>query len=447
MGDLLSIGASGVRAYQTALTAVGENIANTGTDGYSRRSVGLREVTTSGGVTSSKLSAGAGVTVTGIARATDTYASAAVRSATADLKRTESGEVWLNRIQDVMTGDEVSSRLTGFFTASRALAADPTSTALRTTMLEAANSAAFAFTATDKAFDSTQADFDSQAREAAQGLSSLALSLTKVNDGLTRTQSGTSASAQLADQRDQLLSQMSELSDINVTTDELGRATVRMGDRSGPVLAAPDALGAVSYARKSGGGVSFTVVSQGQATEVVPAGGTLGGMLDGAERIAAMRDSFNSVAKDFTEAVNKVQTLGQDAKGVTGTNIFVLTAGTATMTVAFTDASKIAAAGAGQGPRNTDNLNALEAARNSGRFEGRITQVITENASTLKQRQTIGDAQTAIRDGANAALTSATGVTLDNEAVSLMRFQQAYSASSRVIQVARETFNSILEIR
>ncbi|MCT8001146.1 flagellar hook-associated protein FlgK [Sphingomonas sanguinis] len=447
MGDLLSIGASGVRAYQTALTAVGENIANTGTDGYSRRSAGLSEVASAGGLTANRLSGGAGVTVTGIVRASDAYASATVRSATSDLKRTEAGGVWLSRIQDVMTGDEVSSRLTSFFTASRALAADPTSSALRTTMLEAANSAAFAFTATDKAFDSMQADFDGQARDAARGLSSLALSLTKVNDGLSRTQAGTSAAAQLADQRDQLLSQMSALSDISVTTDELGRATVRMGDRAGPVLASPDSLGSVSYSRKSGGGISFTVVSLGKATEVVPAGGTLGGLVDGAERIATMRDSFNAVAKDFTDTVNAIQRQGQDADGATGTAMFSLTSGTASMTVALTDASKIAAAGVGQGPRNTDNLSALESARNSGQFETRVTQIITENASALKQRQTIADAQTAIRDGANAALTGATGVTLDDEAVSLMRFQQAYSASSRVIQVARETLQSILEIR
>ena len=76
-----------------------------------------------------------------------------------------------------------------------------------------------------------------------------------------------------------------------------------------------------------------------------------------------------------------------------------------------------------------------------------MTNIITENASTLKQRQTIADAQSAISDGAKAALTGATGVTLDSEAVSLMRFQQAYSATSRVIQVARDTFQSILEIR
>ncbi|MET5020233.1 flagellar basal body rod C-terminal domain-containing protein, partial [Burkholderia pseudomallei] len=59
----------------------------------------------------------------------------------------------------------------------------------------------------------------------------------------------------------------------------------------------------------------------------------------------------------------------------------------------------------------------------------------------------VAEAQTAISDGAKATLSGASGVTLDSEAVTLMRFQQAYSASSRVIQMARETFQTILEIR
>ena len=37
MSDLLSIGSTGVRAYQTALNVVGENIANATTQGYVRR--------------------------------------------------------------------------------------------------------------------------------------------------------------------------------------------------------------------------------------------------------------------------------------------------------------------------------------------------------------------------------------------------------------------------
>ena len=49
MSDLLSIGASGVRAYQTALSTVSENIANTGNAGYTRRTTALSEVSSVNG--------------------------------------------------------------------------------------------------------------------------------------------------------------------------------------------------------------------------------------------------------------------------------------------------------------------------------------------------------------------------------------------------------------
>jgi flagellar hook-associated protein 1 FlgK len=38
------------------------------------------------------------------------------------------------------------------------------------------------------------------------------------------------------------------------------------------------------------------------------------------------------------------------------------------------------------------------------------------------------------------------GVDLDQEAADLLRFQQAYAGSARVIQTARETLESILNI-
>lgn len=447
MSDLLSIGASGVRAYQTALTAVGENIANVGTEGYSRRTVTMQEISPAAGLAANKVSAGSGVMVLGIARATDTYASAAVRSATADLSRTQTGATWLGRIESAMTGDQVQTRLTAFFTAARTLAAEPTSSALRATMLESARSTATAFSATDSAFDQINADFDGQARQAAHDLSSLATSLVRVNDGLSRTQPGTAAAAQLSDQRDQILTQMSGLADITSTTDELGRATVRLGDRSGPTLAATDTTGSVTYQRGADGSVSFHVALQGEIKDFIPSGGAMAGMLDGAERINATRGAFNQVAKSFVDTVNGLQAVGQDVNGQTGTPMFALTAGTAQMSLAITDGSQIAAARGNQGSRNADNLAALESARNSVGFETKLTQIVTDNATTLKQRQTVADAQTAISDGAKAALSGASGVTLDSEAVTLMRFQQAYSASSRVIQAARETFQSILELR
>ena len=44
MSDLLSVGASGLRAYGRALSNVGDNIANAQTPGYARRTARLEEL-------------------------------------------------------------------------------------------------------------------------------------------------------------------------------------------------------------------------------------------------------------------------------------------------------------------------------------------------------------------------------------------------------------------
>jgi flagellar hook-associated protein 1 FlgK len=53
-------------------------------------------------------------------------------------------------------------------------------------------------------------------------------------------------------------------------------------------------------------------------------------------------------------------------------------------------------------------------------------------------------AATTRADAAAAARDSVSEVNLDNEAADLLRFQQAYSAAARTIQVARETMQTLL---
>jgi flagellar hook-associated protein 1 FlgK len=76
-----------------------------------------------------------------------------------------------------------------------------------------------------------------------------------------------------------------------------------------------------------------------------------------------------------------------------------------------------------------------------------MDHIVNANAANLESRKTLADAKLAIRDGAVAARDAVSGVNLDHEATELLRFQQAFSASSRVIQVARDIFQSILDIR
>ncbi|MBI0475957.1 flagellar hook-associated protein FlgK [Sphingomonas sp. MA1305] len=448
MSDLLAIGASGVRAYQTALATVGENIANVGTTGYTRRAVQVAEVPGGSGSVN-QYGAGNGVTLTGIARSSDTYSTAALRASTSDLSRTTKGATWLDRIDGALTGNALTSRMTSFFAASQSLAAEPDSSALRTSMYSAANTLAVSFSATGQAFDQIDTDLDTAGRQAATDLSSLGTSLAGINDGLGRAAPGSTAAAQLMDQRDQILTKMSEQVDLSVSFDSLGRSTVTLAQSSGAPFVKGNSSGIVSYERDDNGQATFSQIVDGIATQLTPNGGTIAGITDGAQRVAANRDALNGLTSSFVKTVNDNQAAGEDQNGVQGTAIFAVgsTPTDITLAAGFTDGSKIAAAAPGGGKRDSSNLSILEQSRQGKAFESTLSGMITDNGTAYKQKSTIADAQTAIRDGAATALSTSTGVNLDSEAVDLMRFQQAYAASSRVIQVARETMQSILDIR
>jgi flagellar hook-associated protein 1 len=57
------------------------------------------------------------------------------------------------------------------------------------------------------------------------------------------------------------------------------------------------------------------------------------------------------------------------------------------------------------------------------------------------------DALQVVYDQAVEAKDQISGVSLDEEAAQLIRFQQAYQASAQIIQVASKLFDSILSIR
>lgn len=446
MSDMLSIGASSLRAYQAALTTTSENIANAGNAGYSRRTAPVREVVAPAGIITGSAQ-GMGVVVTGIARAADIYKTAEVRTATAELARTETGATWLQRIEDSLSGNQLGGRLTAFFNAARAVAADPASLAPRATMIEAASSVASSFAATGKALDSAMADLDASASAAASQLNGLAQALGKVNAGLGRSAPGTSGQAALLDQRDRLLEEMSVLTDVSVTTDQAGRALVRVGGVAGPVLVEGENAGAVSYARSDAGLVAYAVHFQGQSNAVFPSGGALAGFAEGAQRIADAHAEIGQLATAFANGVNAVQAAGDDLQGNNGASMFAISDPASQLTLVLDDPRGIAAAATGAGVRDNSNLAGFEALRNAGRFEDGVSSLTTANAAALSARTTVAAAQSAMRDSAIAERTAATGVNIDEEAVDLIRFQQAYQASTRVIQVARETLQSILDIR
>ena len=97
------------------------------------------------------------------------------------------------------------------------------------------------------------------------------------------------------------------------------------------------------------------------------------------------------------------------------------------------------------------NAQALLGLRETGVLEGGQRSVLQQADTMLASigsataaAQTALESQSALLRSTERALQSVSGVNLEEEAANLIRFQQAYEANARVIQVANTTFQSLL---
>jgi flagellar hook-associated protein 1 FlgK len=73
-------------------------------------------------------------------------------------------------------------------------------------------------------------------------------------------------------------------------------------------------------------------------------------------------------------------------------------------------------------------------------------QLVSEVGNKTREVNSIGESQQALADTAIATQQAMSGVNLDEEAANLIRFQQAYQASAKVIEISSKLFDSILAL-
>jgi flagellar hook-associated protein 1 len=448
VSDLLGIGSSALRAYQTALSAVGENVANAQTPGYARRRVMLQEISSSGGVNDivyrSQITFH-GVTAAGVARAWDDFKASEARfSASAD-GRASVRQQWLSGVEtaldDGMAG--VGSSMTGFFTASASLASDPGNTLGRRAVLSSLDNVAAAFRTSGQSLARLADGIGQAAGVEVDSLNDALEALAKVNSALGPVNEQSSARASLEDQRDQLVDFIAEKIDVNVSVATDGRVTLTAASDSSLSLLSGTGANLVMLVPAADGRLSLQLAQNGTAEPLPAAGGKLAGLVDVAQTVADRRAALDGLATDFTAMVNGWSAAGLDADGNPGTPLMSVTGGATGMQGLVTDPDLVAAAST-SGTAN-GNLLALDALRDSSGVEDRWSSLVSANAQVLASANAEASAAATWRDNSYAALDEVTGVDLDTEAAELLRYQQAYNASARIIQVARETIQTLFD--
>ena len=105
-----------------------------------------------------------------------------------------------------------------------------------------------------------------------------------------------------------------------------------------------------------------------------------------------------------------------------------------------------APAGNPPGSRNTANLSALRNSLETGAIAERMNGILFDVSSRVAGHEITTAALDAIASSARISFEQQAGVDLDTEAANLLRFQQAFQASGRAMQVASDIFQSLLGI-
>jgi flagellar hook-associated protein 1 FlgK len=429
-------------AHTYALDVIARNIANADTPGYTRERADLAATGPAGGVArlhSVDPSVAGTVDASGVSRLNDTVLDARARTQHGRSGYLDAKAATLSGVEalvDEPSDNGLAEQLNSFWNAWSGVQNAPGDTSARNTLLSSATAVATTLNSTATGL----IDLSNNTRDALQ------LSLTQVNQAAqgvgelnAQIKVATAAgqpTAALLDQRDALLTSLSDSVGAGVTLQPDNTVVVTLGSA---VLVSGNTVAGVGLDASDNvtvGGIPVTlsggsVKAQSEALTI-----TIPGYLS----------ALDSVASSLASTVNTVHAGGFDLNGSAG-GAFFTGSTAATIATAITDPKKIAASATGNGTPDLDGsvaarLAALASA--PGGADAGYRTLVAGLGSAVQNANQQSALQTAVTSGVDSLQASVSGVNYDDEVTNMLAFQRAYQASSRVLTTVDDMLDTLI---
>ena len=457
MSDLLSslsMAARALEAQRFGMDVTGQNIANVNTPGYSKRVIDFAPVPPD-----SSRSAGRGVDVVGVRAMRDQLVEQRLRQELPAERREAAVADTLSVVEVALgkPGESIDAALNRYFDAFATLSESPSSSVSRQEVLLQGESVAAAFRDMSDRIAISQRDTDGQVLSLSTQVSDLASQIAHANDSILRAGSDQGAVLHLQDQQGELVRQLSAIIDVDVLHRADGAVDITIGNGRALVVGENDYAVTTSQV----GGVNH-VFSGGVDITSEISGGTLGGVIFTRDvLLPAYVTDLDDLAYEFATQVNTLHAAGVGADGGTGRNFFTFVpaiGGAAGAAAAITVNPAVAAdpdlvAAAGSGAPVGDNATArdIAALRHARLFGGSATlgdawgqlvYRVGRDAQVAKDEQR---SRLDIVNQVDELRDQVSGISLDEEAMQLMRFQRAYEANARFFRAVDMTLDTLMQ--
>ena len=452
MSSLNNIALSGVRAAQVGIATTGQNIANVNTPGFSRLNTVAQSLSGTGG-----LNVGGGVEVSSIRRMASEFQNQQLWRATTEQFYYSSRQEYLTSLEGLMAGEgsSISVGLDQFFAALSETSATPNSIALRQQVLAEAGNLAQRFNGLSSNMNAQVLALQEQRTTMAAEINGLTDNIAKLNKKIVETEAVKGDTTALRDYRDSLLKDLSQFASIRVK--ETGDGALDVSLANGQPLVSGISAGQLQTTLTMSGeqDVSLSFLGTSFPLKQDSFGGAFGGLyaVEYGELRPAM-SALHEMADQFAQAINDTLVTGFDLAGNPGTALLSYDPTSTTKLLQVNDLApeELAFSSAAGETGNNEVLLELLGIKNqnitldgsSVSLNDAYTGLLGQIASNSRQNQADLKSTTTVTQQAQAQRDSVSAVSLDEEAVNLMTYQQAYQANMKVISTANQLFDDML---
>lgn len=228
--DGMRISSTGLKVASILEQVVGQNIANSSNDSYSRQQVNVSSLSS---VISGKLVFGQGVQASQIQRVRDELLDAQLRNSSSDAANYAYKLSWLQKIQSVFnepSDQGINASLNKFWQGWSDLAGDPENLATRSSVMSNASNLANQLNTTSAELTQYRRDLDGELSQQVDRINSLTAQIAKLNADIFHIEAGrTVQSNDLRDARDAFIDKLSEATGIQTRVDSNGMVSISVG--------------------------------------------------------------------------------------------------------------------------------------------------------------------------------------------------------------------------
>jgi flagellar hook-associated protein 1 len=451
LNGILDVAKRALSAQRAGIDVTSHNISNASTPGYTRQRLNL---TATPPMTETYGYIGTGVAATSVQRIRESFVDQQIWNTNQYLGKSTQQQNSLGQVEAALnepTDAGLGSMINNFFNSFQNLSLHPEDSSYRNAVVQNVTAMSDGFHRITASLDQLKSDLALDAQSKVDQINSLVKEIYDDGKQITSLEAGGLSANDMRDARDSKIEELSKLANIKVTDDGQGGTMISIGSYSIESRFGCGAL-QVGFA-----GSQLQITAQGTAEAVDISGGELGGILDTRNvQIPGTQAKLDSLASTMMTAINTAHAagFGLGTPPPTGNNLFVgVDARSMNINPAVSaDLNLIAASGDGAPGNNTCAL-ALSDIGNQKLMNGASTSIpqfysnlVSDVGASIQTASNTVKSQDLVLTQLTNQRDSISGVSIDEEMVQLLKFQNGFSAAAKIVTTVNQMFTSMLDM-